>query len=63
MSKSEIFTDKEISEIGSRLVYWDEVSQRTDRSPLDFEANQFANRFGHKLVSLLKEHLAGLKDA
>ena len=57
-----ILTEKERQALRSMAVYWDEVSQRADKSPLDQEARQVFNMIGTRLLGIIKEHISNDSD-
>ena len=55
-SRKPILTDEEVRTIRSMSVYWNEVREREDRTPLVFELNQVVRMLGAKILWIVAAH-------
>ena len=57
-----ILTDKEHTTLKSMSLYWEEVRQREDTSPLEHEIQQVYRMLGLKLLDIVEEYLNLTKE-
>ena len=55
MTKEKILTDKEVNAILSMAIYWKEVRNRDDTSPLFHETQQIISMLGIRLLSIVED--------
>jgi len=52
-----ILTDKERATLKSMSLYWEEVRQREDTSPLEHEIQQVYRMLGLRLLDIVEEYI------
>jgi len=51
-----LMTESEISTVRSMNMYWEEVSNRDDQSPLNNELSSIVRMFGTKLLDIVADY-------
>lgn len=56
MTEEKILTEEEVAAIKSMAIYWNEVKEREDTSPLFYETRQLINMLGTRLLFIVEDY-------
>ncbi len=52
-----LLTDKEVKTIKSMAIYWHEVKNRSDKTPLDFEMQQLFGMLRNRILFIVADYV------